>query len=369
MASNCRASRGLTPLLFGYQVGEALQTGNDILKPKPEGPKGTTPSRVAVVGCGRRFGTAILPVLKECEAQLVAVIDPSRHARDSVISGLLGQPTPVTSEELSATVLRDSRPDMVIVASPSGLHFEHAWVALASGMMTFVEKPLARCAEEADRLRGMSGGRLAVSEQRVHRTDLKFVRKCISSGGIGRVTKIIYHDTVAPVPSFGKSWRNDLLLAGGGVLFDLGYHTINTLQWLLDSSCHDLVPRFVRLGRGKFSVEDSARISCVGQEMELRLRIGLDAVCPGEYLLIEGTRASVRVRRERLDGSISLVAVHTQKSGTRITRHHLDNAHDTRSLRDFMAGKTSETSLDRHVATVRLLEAFYEHANTRRGFL
>ncbi|MEU6776584.1 Gfo/Idh/MocA family oxidoreductase [Streptomyces sp. NPDC046759] len=324
--------------------------------------------RVAVVGCGRRFHTAILPVLQECGALLVGVVDPDSSSRERVPQHLGPGAVVVSSGQLTVSFLRRTLPDIVIICSPSGLHFQQAKMCLEEGLPTFLEKPLACRADEAVLLRSLSAGRLATSEQRVHRPDLLAARDVIRSGRLGRLLAIEYRDWVAPAPAFRSSWRNRPLLAGGGVLLDLGYHTINTLQWLLDSNFADLVPSAVRFRYESYAVESQALIRCVTEHVALHLDVGLDATNPREELCVTGTQGRLRLRRRRGSHGVSIVEVTAARGEATETVHHLGKGYDTRSLKEFMNGKESVASLERHVATVETLEKLYREEKEMEHF-
>ncbi len=319
--------------------------------------------RVTVVGCGRRFDSAILPALQECGAQLVGVVDPDSENRKRAVQNAGLDTVTVSSDLLTVALLRHAVPDIVVISSPSGLHFQQAKMCLEEGLPTFLEKPLACRADEALLLQSLSGARLAASEQRVHRTDLLAVRDIIRSGQLGRLLAIDYQDRVAPAPAFRSSWRNRPSLAGGGVLLDLGYHTINTLQWLLDSNFADLVPSAVRFRYDSYAVESRAWIRCTTAGIDLHLNVGLDMTHPREELRISGTRGQLRVHRRRGNNEASTVELTGVQGESAKTVHRLGRAHDTRSLKEFMSGKESVTSLERHVATVVTLEKLYSEGN------
>lgn len=317
-----------------------------------------TLSRVAVVGCGHRFRSAIEPTLTAMGVRAVLVVEPDRAARRRAVSGL-GRGTAVAAQMLTTELLREMRPDAVIIASPSGLHFEHVDMSLRCGLPTFVEKPAAGTAISAQKLRSYGCGLLVVAEQRRYRRDLQLVRSFIEMGELGEIERIVYRDSVAPTPDFRSTWRNDPGLACGGVLLDLGYHTVGAVQWLLSGTVGDFVITSARLDTGGLRVETRAEANGRWGDTEVELEIGLDAARPHEELRVTGNRGEVRVERDRTNSGSS--NIYLRKSGAGSCRMNivLGSHYDAKSLRDFMRVGPDVSGLTHHAATLRFIDQIY----------
>ncbi len=100
-----------------------------------------TPLSVAIVGVGR-WGRNLLRVARNTVGvRLTGVVEPADV-------GDLGVPLAPDVGGL----IREVRPDAVILASPSEVHYEQARQALMSGCHVFVEKPLALRSSDAREL-------------------------------------------------------------------------------------------------------------------------------------------------------------------------------------------------------------------------
>src|ERR1039457_7670683 len=101
--------------------------------------------RVAIVGCGKIADAhaAQLQRIKGCE--IVAVCD-----REPLMARQLFERFPIKAcySDL-ATLLRESRPDVVHITTPPGSHFDLARACLESGAHVYVEKPLTLYEREA----------------------------------------------------------------------------------------------------------------------------------------------------------------------------------------------------------------------------
>jgi predicted dehydrogenase len=333
--------------------------------------------RIAVVGCGKRFSSAIAPALVRLGVQPVLLVDPSPSALDDALASLEANGRPFLAHKADEETLREAGPDAVIIASPSGMHFRHASTALELGLAAYVEKPMTRTAKEGQRLvdtvdaRAAQGtlARLSVSEQRTYRPDLLFIRRLLQSGDFGELRRVTYYDSIARTPHFAASWRNDPDLAGGGVLFDLGYHTVATLHWLLCREPCDARRFAVECAwvwHGDLHVEEGARVVAVAAAVEVELTVRLDGHdgVGQERLTVEGSQGSATLVRHRAKGSVSTLTL-SRRSRSRTMAFDIDQRFDTESLRDFV--RTSPRlapaeQLPRHIRTLEFIEQAYAAA-------
>ncbi len=101
--------------------------------------------RVAQVGAGQ-WGQNLLRNLASCPAiELAAICDSSPNGLEQAAKRY---PQIRLYSDIT-DVLTDMAIDAVVIATPSGMHFEHARRALAAGKNAFVEKPLAHTTAEA----------------------------------------------------------------------------------------------------------------------------------------------------------------------------------------------------------------------------
>jgi predicted dehydrogenase len=217
------------------------------------------PPRVGCVGLGW-IGLDRLRALKESGlVELSALCDSNpealARAKDVV-------PQARTFEHYSA--LLGEPLDGVVIATPSGLHAAQCIAALERGLAVFCQKPLTRTAQETRRVlaRAVEADRLlAVDFSYRHTRALGCLRDLVRSGELGRVfaAELVFHNAYGP----DKSWVNDLELAGGGCLIDLGVHLLDAAIWVLGQSplpgaSASLFNAGRLLGRGAPELEDFA---------------------------------------------------------------------------------------------------------------
>lgn len=141
---------------------------------------------------------------------------------------------PVYSE-LEA-LLRETRPDALVVTSPNALHREHVLAGLAAGCHVLCDKPLGI---NADEVRAMQAAAEAANRVLMTGMNLRFqahsavAKDAVASRDFGRPL----HAEAEwmrrrGVPGPGK-WPTDKRVSGGGALIDAGIHVLDLAWWLL----------------------------------------------------------------------------------------------------------------------------------------
>ena len=148
--------------------------------------------------------------------------------RDQIANDLPGVAAVADIQE----VLDDPFIDVLVIASPSANHFEHAAAALQAGKHVVVDKPFATTAREADELIALAESQgliLTVFQNRRWDGDYLTARHAIEQGSLGKVFHYEVHfDRFRPQIKAG--WREEPQ-PGSGILYDLGAH-------LIDQSLH-----------------------------------------------------------------------------------------------------------------------------------
>ncbi len=132
-------------------------------------------------------------------------------------------------------LLADESVDIADVCLPHYLHYAATMAALAAGKHVIVEKPPALSLEEFDEMIGASeaaGRKLFVALcQRMFPAHRK-AKELLEAGEIGTpflVTVTVMGDEMARLDD-ANSWKGDSQKAGGGAMFDTGFHAVYMLQ-------------------------------------------------------------------------------------------------------------------------------------------
>ena len=200
--------------------------------------------RAALVG----YGSVALKHIKALEAlgdrvELVVVCEPREqtHAWITSLHGCLvmtsldedqiPHPVIITDEALERCAL-----DLVILASPSGLHPSQAMAAARAGCHVLTEKPMALTARDARQMRDVAlqaGVGLHVIQQLRLMPLFVALRALLEEGALGEVStsaaRVLWS---RPDAYFEQSaWRGTRAL-DGGVLLNQANHYLDLLIWL-----------------------------------------------------------------------------------------------------------------------------------------
>jgi predicted dehydrogenase len=150
--------------------------------------------RVGVIGHTGRggYGHGIDTVWKDIpQTEIVGVADPDPRGLDRAVKRL-GDPKGYNDYR---KMLDELKPDLVSVGTQNvDLHHDMVVAAAERGVRgVFMEKPLCRTLEEADRMVAACrkhGTKLAIAFQGLYFPKLKVIQEIISSGKLGRVLEI-----------------------------------------------------------------------------------------------------------------------------------------------------------------------------------
>lgn len=241
------------------------------------------PLRLGFLGVGWIGRHRMEAVLTSGLAEACAVCDPSP---DMVASARAL--SPAVSAVGSLDDLIDTRPDGIVIATPSALHAAQAIRALEAGIAVFCQKPIARTGAEVAAVihAARAANRLlGIDLSYRHVEAMRLVRERIRAGEIGTVyaVDLTFHNAYGP----DKPWFYDMALAGGGCVMDLGVHLVDLLLWTLDFApveavSADLYRGGRRLRRPADEVEDYAVVTLgleTGAVARLACSWGLNAGC------------------------------------------------------------------------------------------
>ena len=194
----------------------------------------TEPFRVGIVGAGVIGRVHAEAIVGLDQARVVAIAEP-REAAGRELAAAHGAAWHADLDDL----LVRSDVDVVLLATPSGLHAEQAVRAAGAGKHVVTEKPMAIDREGADRMIaacGAAGVALAVVFQNRFHRDAVRLKRAVEAGLLGRPVLgnalVHWHRTASYYEASG-GWRGTWRLDGGGALMNQSIHTIDLLQWIL----------------------------------------------------------------------------------------------------------------------------------------
>ena len=132
-------------------------------------------------------------------------------------------------------LLSDQYVDAVYIATPPGLHKEHALAACAARKPTYIEKPFARNLHESQLIAGafdQAGVPLYVAHYRRALPRFRELRRLIQKGIIGEVQDVTVQLTRRYQDDAQHPWLFKPEISGGGKFFDIAPHTLDLLVFL-----------------------------------------------------------------------------------------------------------------------------------------
>ncbi len=189
--------------------------------------------RAALVGCGRISKNHFGALEQHGEAfELVAVCDIKpdvleAHKTEHNVPGYLSM----------KDMLEQERLDIVILATPSGIHPRQAELAAAHGVHVVTEKPMATRLEDGVRMVRAcdeAGVRLFVVKQNRRNTTLQLLKRAVSEKRFGRIHMAhlnvfwsrpqAYYDHA----NWRGTWEFD-----GGAFMNQASHYVDLIDWVI----------------------------------------------------------------------------------------------------------------------------------------
>lgn len=264
------------------------------------------PMRVAIVGCGAVAEMKHLPSLMGSKMLIVkALVEPQQERLKQ-----LGQKFGI--ENLLTTIDGiEQYADLAIVATPHHLHAPLGISLMKKGLHILVEKPLATTVQEAlsmiDTAR-QHKRKINVGLIRRFYPSYRLVRQILEQGWLGEIETFDFREgSIFSWPAVSDTlFRKD---SAGGVLYDVGSHTLDMLlSWL-----------------GEFQAVEYWDDNVGGVEANCLLKIGLKNGVQGTVELsrtrqlrntciIKGTKGELEVGTV-FNGPLTLRIGHLQLSG------------------------------------------------------
>lgn len=221
--------------------GQVLAGDSPLLIKKPEH---GGPYKIGILGCGNRSKAHISALNDVPEIEVAALCDVVPHKMDQRAELIRKGPMPRKYVDLEK-MLRQEDLDAVAVVLPNHLHKLATIAALQAGKHVFCEKPMALTVADCNEMIAASKSArkaIQIGTQRRHGTRYKQAVEAIRKASLGKILS-------SDVNSYRGDWRvpaDDEYPAGeeywrmnqdkcGGVVYEMGTHTIDVNNWIFDS--------------------------------------------------------------------------------------------------------------------------------------
>ncbi len=200
----------------------------------------------------------------------------------------------------------DNNPEVVVVCTVNAVIPDVVCYALKKGCHVFAEKPPGRSLDDAVRMKdcSLNHPELVLKfgfNHRYHNSIIE-AKSLIDSGFLGEV--VAARGVYGKAADFEKDeWRNDINIAGGGILLDQGIHMLDLLRYMVgdftevegftdnlvwkNSPSEDTAFVTMRTAEGKVATLHSSAI-------QWKHKFDLDIVLTGGYIALNGLLTSTR---------------------------------------------------------------------------
>jgi len=203
-------------------------------------------TRLAMVGTGNRgtytWGKSVLESYGE-RVELVALCDinPKRAAASRSIIGNSARIFAAAEFDL---MIRETRPDIVIVTTTDCFHEKYTVRAMELGCNVISEKPIAINAEQCQRIAEAeyrTGKKVIVGFNARHGNEALEIKKILLSGELGKIIAVDFHEylNTAHGADYYRRWHGKMMYSGS-LLLHKASHYFDLVNWFLDSEPIDV---------------------------------------------------------------------------------------------------------------------------------
>jgi len=213
---------------------------------------------------------------------------------------------PAGADDLETFLARDDI-DVITIATPSGTHLDIALAAAAAGVHCIVEKPIEITLDRIDRMiaaHDAAGTLLGGIFNNRYTDSAKLLKRTVEAGRFGTLT---FAGTTGPWwrdPEYysASNWKGTWALDGGGALMNQGIHSVDQLQWLVDSPVTSVSGRIATIAHPTIEVEDTGAAILQFENGALGSIACTTSMWPGHFrtLTLAGTHGTAVLADEGL---------------------------------------------------------------------
>ncbi len=250
-----------------------------------------------IVGMGRMGKTRYKAMTENGGFEIIAICDTNTE----LLSGY-----DVKAYDDWKKCIDENNPEVVVVCTVNAVIPDVVCYALGKGCHVFAEKPPGRSLDDAIRMKNCSLDHPELIlkfgfNHRYHNSIIE-AKSLIDSGFLGEV--VAARGVYGKAADFEKNeWRNDINIAGGGILLDQGIHMLDLLRYMVgdftevegftdnlvwkNSPSEDTAFVTMRTSEGKVATLHSSAI-------QWKHKFDLDIVLTGGYIALNGLITSTR---------------------------------------------------------------------------
>lgn len=201
--------------------------------------------KYALIGCGR-IATNHMKAAVNNGLEIVAVCDVIPEKMEELLAKheLQDDASIKRYEDYKKMIEEEEKPELVSIATESGIHAEIALYCIEKGVNLIIEKPMAMSIEDADKIIRLSeekGVKVSACHQNRFNVAIQQLRQAMEAGRFGKLSHGSIHVrwnrnegyyTQAP---WRGTWAQD-----GGALMNQCIHGIDLLRWMMGDEIEEI---------------------------------------------------------------------------------------------------------------------------------
>lgn len=200
--------------------------------------------KYALIGCGR-IATNHMKAAVNNKLEIVAVCDVlPKKMEDILVKHELQDDATIKRYKDYKEMIANEKPELVSIATESGIHAEIALHCIDNGVNVIIEKPMAMSIEDADEIIKRSeakGVKVSACHQNRFNVAIQEMRKAVEAGRFGKVSHGSIHvrwnrdHGYYDQASWRGTWAED-----GGALMNQCIHGIDLLRWMMGDEIEEI---------------------------------------------------------------------------------------------------------------------------------
>jgi predicted dehydrogenase len=189
--------------------------------------------RYGIIGFGYFAERAIAPAIVTSSASRLVAVQKRSLVAAKEKAAQYGIPKAFDTVE---ALVADPDIDAVFIGSANATHHPETLLAARAGKHVLVEKPMAMNVREAQQMVDVcreQNVRLMVGHMLRLSPLVTRIREIVKEGRLGRLVRA-HAEYFFDAGASQRAWIYDRKVAGGGPVFDIGVHCLDTLRYVLD---------------------------------------------------------------------------------------------------------------------------------------
>lgn len=204
-------------------------------------PSKTGKTRIALTGTGirgtRTWGKNLLAQFPN-KLEMVALCDINTK-RAKYAQDFIGISAPIYHSNDFEKMIKETKPDYVIVTTPDSFHAKYVIKAMELGCDVISEKPLVTETEQAQKLldtEAKTGKKLIIGFNARHENGAEEMKRIVLSGKLGKIVSVDFQELldIHHGASYYRRWHK-LKKYSGTLLLHKASHHFDKMNWILDT--------------------------------------------------------------------------------------------------------------------------------------